>query len=305
MSEVKGLVSISIPFYNSERFLAESIESVLAQTYNHWELFLIDDGSTDRSTQTAIEYASQSQGKIQFLEHTGHRNCGLTLSRNLGARISRGEYLAFLDSDDVWLPHKLQQQVALMEAHPEAGLIYGLSEYWYDWDVYGTPPPENYVPVLATGGRLYLPPELLTESYPLGKFGAPCPSSFLLRRTAFDRVKGFVESFNPSTYQIFEDTAFLAKIYLDVPVFVSDLCWDRYRCNPMSLWHDVKGTSREESARKYFFQWMRNYLSERSIADIKIWSRVRRQSWVYVLPLPASAAKFLRRVGDRFLRSIA
>ena len=121
MNEVNGLVSIIIPFLNSERFLSETIESVLHQSYTQWELLLVDDGSTDSSTRIAKECAARLPEKIRYLEHAGHRNRGLTCSRNLGARNSCGEYLAFLDSDDVWLPHKLDAQVALMDSQLEAG----------------------------------------------------------------------------------------------------------------------------------------------------------------------------------------
>src|SRR5579863_2690258 len=116
MREADGLVSITIPFYNSERFLSEAIESVLSQTYTDWELFLVDDGSTDGSTKIAKGYEARFSDKIHHLEHENHRNRGLTSTRNLGARNSRGKFLAFLDSDDVWLPGKLQAQAAAMNA---------------------------------------------------------------------------------------------------------------------------------------------------------------------------------------------
>ena len=85
MNEVKGLVSVTIPFHNAERFLTETIESVLAQTYTSWELLLVDDGSTDSSAEIAYRYETQYPGRIRGLEHPDHRNCGLTRSRNLGA----------------------------------------------------------------------------------------------------------------------------------------------------------------------------------------------------------------------------
>jgi len=299
MGEIKRLVSISIPFYNSERFLSEAIESVIAQTHSNWELFLVDDGSTDHSTELARNYASQSGGQIHYLEHSGHRNCGVNSARNLGARSSHGRYLAFLDSDDVWLPKKLEQQIALMDEHPQAGLIYGPSEYWYDWDIDMSPQEPNHIPLLAPGGKMYSPPTLLTSSYPIGYFGAPCPSSFLVRREAFDCVDGFEECFNTTTHQLYEDMAFLAKIYLAVPVYVSGLCLDRYRCHPLSMWHSAKGTNIEESARKFYFRWLKRYLRSQDIADPDIWRAVRRKFWVYSLPLPLSSTRFLRRIANR------
>lgn len=302
MHEVKGLVSVTVPFFNCERFLRETIESVLVQTYSNWELLLVDDAATDGSAEIARGYAAQLPGKIRYLEHPGHCNHGVTRSRNLGASSSRGEYLAFLDSDDVWLPHKLEHQVALLDAHPEAGLLFGPSEYWYDWDANGNKQQENHIPPIAPGGHLYFPPALLTESYPFGPYGSPGPSSFLLRRSAFDRVGGFVESFNPSTYQLYEDVAFLAKIYLHVPVFASESCADRYRCHSNSIWHRVTGTKREESERRFYFRWLRQYLLEHKIESPNIWRVVRRKAWAYWSPFPASVTRLLRRIDNRLPR---
>lgn len=302
MREKDDLVSISIPFYNSEDFLSEAIDSVLAQTYSHWELFLVDDGSTDRSTEIAQKYAARFPKQITYLEHPGHRNRGQTCSRNLAVRNARGEYLAFLDSDDVWLPHKLHDQMSLMSAHPDAGMIYGLSEYWYDWDRTKPAPRKNHIPSLAPAGRLYLPTTLLTDTHPLGPFGAPCPSSFLLRRTAFDRVGGFEECFNPETYQVVEDTAFLTKIYCTTPVFVAGICWDRYRRHDRSVWQVNLTENKEEAALRFFFRWLRQYLRRQHISDPQLLRAVRKKAWQYWLPLPAPATRFIRRVENRLSR---
>ncbi len=302
MDGIEGLVSILIPFYNSERFLSEAIESVLAQTYTRWELLLVDDGSTDRSTEIARDFTAKLAGKVHYMEHKGHRNCGVTRTRNLGAERSCGEYLAFLDSDDVWFPSKLEHQIDLMESCVEAGLVCGPSEYWYDWAESESGKEKNSIPTLAQGGKLYLPPTLFKASYPFGKYGAPCPSSFLIRRDAFDRVGGFVESFNPGTFQLYEDIAFLTKLYLKVPVFISDQCSDRYRCHPLSIWHRTKGTNREELERGFYFQWVRQYLLEERIVDREIWRTFRKKNWMYSLPIPTFASRFLRRVGNRLLR---
>src|SRR5919198_1004258 len=104
------LVSAIIIFLNAERFIQEAIESVFAQTYDAWELLLVDDGSTDGSTAIARRYAEQHPGKVRYLEHNGHQNRGKSASRNLAIRNCTGEYIAFLDADDVWLPRKLEQQ---------------------------------------------------------------------------------------------------------------------------------------------------------------------------------------------------
>ena len=299
MFDGKGLVSVTIPFYNRERYLSDAIESVLAQTYPHWELFLVDDGSSDRSTEIARSYEARIPSKIHFLEHPEHINCGVTRTRNLGASASHGEYLAFLDSDDAWLPHKLEHQVAVMEAYPQAGLSYGPSEYWYSWDPDSSMRKQDEVQPVAPGRELYSPSFLLANSHPFGVYAAPCPSSFLLRRTAFDLVGGFVEAFNPTTQQLYEDTAFLTKIYLNVPVYVTDVCSDRYRCHSQSIWHRTRGTLREEHERRFYFLWLREYLNCHGIRDPSFWKMVRKKAWMYWFPWPAVATRLFRRISNK------
>lgn len=302
MSGVRGLVSVSIPFYNRENFLAEAIESVLAQTYPRWELFLVDDGSTDRSTELARGYADRFPAQIRYLQHTGHANLGVTSSRNLGASASQGEYLAFLDSDDAWLSNKLSHQIAVMEAFPQAALCCSPSEYWYSWDTHGNKTARDEVVSLSPADQLYDPPSLFLKSYPFGKYGAPCPSSFLLRRRAFDLLGGFVQAFNPATFQLYEDTAFLSKLYLRFSVYITGLCTDRYRCHPDSIWFRTLGKLREEQERRFYFQWLRAYLCSQAVNDAAVWKALRRKAWMYRLPLHAWITRSLRRAENRLFR---
>lgn len=302
MNPIPGLVSVTIPFRNSARFLAEAIESVLAQTYRRWELFLVDDGSNDGSRQIANHYVQQAPGQIYYLEHADHRNLGVTRTRNLGASRSRGEFLAFLDSDDVWLPLKLDIQVAVLNENQNSGYVLAPSEYWYDWDPGQSSGQQNQTPDLVPGECAYAPPDLFLMTYPVGPYGAPCPSSLLLRRTAFDAVGGFVEAFHPGTRELFEDTAFLTKLYFAETAYVSTRCTDRYRCHPDSIWHRTMGTPREESERRFYFSWLRGYLSQRGVSDPAIWRAVRKKSWMYSLGLPDRVALPLRRRSEQLRR---
>src|SRR3954449_4406587 len=111
MLSSRPVVSVIIIFLNAEQFLREAVESVFGQLYDKWELLLVDDGSTDGSTQLARRYAAHPSGKVRYLEHAGHQNRGMSAARNLGIRHAGGEYIGFLDADDVWLPQKLQEQV--------------------------------------------------------------------------------------------------------------------------------------------------------------------------------------------------
>ena len=265
----KGLVSVVVAFLNAERFIAEATESVIVQTYEHWELILVDDGSTDGGTALARFYEERYPGRIRYLEHPGHRNFGMCTARNLGVRHSKGEFIAVLDSDDVWLPQKLEEQVACMKTHRAAGLVYGRSEYWYDWTGEACHTRKNYIDMLAPGGRLYQPPELLLLCN-LGHLGQPPPSDFLLRREALLKVEGFEEAFDPE-HQMFEDQALLAKIYLQFPVYVSDACWDRYRIHDKSLGAISDAEGRSEASRRFYYQWLAKYLRHHSIKSSAIW----------------------------------
>ncbi|MGN7312594.1 glycosyltransferase family 2 protein [Alkalicoccobacillus gibsonii] len=111
---MEPLVSVVTPVYNSEKFLEETILSIQKQTYPHWELFLVDDGSTDKSMEVAGVYAKQDS-RIHVIQL--ERNQGAAGARNEGINRANGKYVAFLDSDDLWLPEKLEKQVAFMEAN--------------------------------------------------------------------------------------------------------------------------------------------------------------------------------------------
>jgi glycosyltransferase involved in cell wall biosynthesis len=105
------LVSIVTPCYNSRLFIAHTIESVLSQTYQDWEMLIIDDCSTDDSHNISLEYAAKdSRIKVYRME----RNSGVACARNKAIEFSHGDYLAFLDSDDLWYPEKLEKQLQFM-----------------------------------------------------------------------------------------------------------------------------------------------------------------------------------------------
>ena len=105
------LVSIIMPSYNCGRFVRETIESVLAQTYSNWELLFVDDCSTD---ETEIIVCSFNDSRIHYFKN--EQNSGAAISRNRALREAKGRWIAFLDSDDLWLPEKLEHQIRFMEA---------------------------------------------------------------------------------------------------------------------------------------------------------------------------------------------
>jgi glycosyltransferase involved in cell wall biosynthesis len=115
------LVSVIMPTYNHARYIGEAIESVLNQSYKNFELIIIDNYSTDNTTEIVASY---NDNRIKYLKF---RNNGIiAASRNHGLKNSSGKYVAFLDSDDIWLPEKLGLQIDLMESNNEIGLSYVL-----------------------------------------------------------------------------------------------------------------------------------------------------------------------------------
>lgn len=114
-------VSVIIATHNRARFVVRAVESVLAQTYRDFELIVIDDGSTD----TTREILSGCDGRLCYIHQ---EQKGRSEARNAGVRAAGGEYIAFLDSDDIWLPHKLEKQLFVMESNPNLGLVHSLTE---------------------------------------------------------------------------------------------------------------------------------------------------------------------------------
>jgi len=109
---MNALVSIITPTYNSARFIEETISSVLAQTYRNWEMIIFDDGSTDNSV-TIIDRQIQKDSRIKLFRC--EKNKGVTYARNKAIELATGEFIAFLDSDDLWMESKLQQQLTFMQ----------------------------------------------------------------------------------------------------------------------------------------------------------------------------------------------
>jgi len=292
-------VSVIIIFYNAERFLAEAVESVLSQTERNWELILADDGSTDHSTSIAREFAGKLPHKIRYVEHPEHRNRGMSATRNLGIRCSSGEWVAFLDADDVWKPEKLAGQLSLLATHSEVGLLYGSPLYWASWSKAGS---ADWQPGVSVAPESVVdPPGLFLRNYPLGTGPAPCPSDLIIKRSVIERVGGFEESFG-GPYQMYEDQAFLTKVYLTTPILVSGSCWTWYRQHPDACCTVVAGSGQYSNVRLFFLEYLERYLRAQGIVDTKIWRALDKAWWPYRHPGLAGAINLYRRARGRLSR---
>jgi glycosyltransferase involved in cell wall biosynthesis len=310
-----SLVSIVVIFLNAEAFIQETIESVIAQTYPHWELLLVDDGSGDGSSAIAQKYAQTYAGQIYYLEHDNHQNKGKSTSRNLGIRQAKGKYVAFLDADDVFLPGKLAQQITDLEAHPEAAMVYSNTLYWHSWlenpdngnPDSGNPDSGNldnnqadYLSDLGIAtNALIQPPALLNLCF-TNQAAVPCICSFLVKHSILNELGGFEEVIQ----HLYEDQVLLAKIFLKFPVFVADGYWEKYRQHKGSSWHLSIDTGEDQSARVAFFKWLKQYLIDQGAQEVEIWHKLQKQMWYHKYPvllkLRQTAARVVRRIKHHF-----
>lgn len=114
------LISIITPAYNAEKYLAETIESVLQQTYSNWELLITNDGSTDKTAEIIQQYESKDKRIRSFYQENGKQG----KARNLAIKHAQGKYLAFIDADDLWAENKLEKQLAVLEQNPEIDIVF-------------------------------------------------------------------------------------------------------------------------------------------------------------------------------------
>lgn len=175
-------VSVIIPCRNGLPFLEQTLASVRRQTFTDYEVVLVDDGSTDGSA----ELARRLDPHIRILRHAGGANLGATASMNLAIARSSSRHLAFLDADDLWLPTKLEEQVALLESEPEVGLVYT------DGDVIDAAGVPQYGLMPEGHAETNDPARLLMDCY------IRTPSQVMLRRDVLGRVGRFNERYQYS-----------------------------------------------------------------------------------------------------------
>jgi len=273
-------VSVIVIFLDAERWLAEAIDSVAAQTLADWELLLVDDGSSDGGSAFARAVAARDPDRVRYLEHPGHQNRGMSAARNLGLRHARGRAVAFCDADDVWLPDKLSRQHGLLAAHPEAGMVASAMEYWYSWT--GDADDRDHVP------RSGLPPETVVQPPELllrmlrNETRSPGICTVLIRRSVATAVGGFESRFRG----MYEDQAFLAKVCLTYPVLVTDDVVARYRQHPASSYARARATGMATDAELRYLAWLaREVFSRYGRQRGRAWESLRailqrhRRSW--------------------------
>ena len=264
-----GLVSVVIPCYNQAHFLSEAIESVLAQSYPHLEIVVVDDGSTDDTFEVAGRYAG--------VRRIRQDNQGPSAARNTGIRESKGNYLVFLDADDRLLPKALEVGVEYLKARPECAFVSG-----------------RYRNIAADGSLLELSPPLLIEQdhylalLRLNYIGHP--AVVMYRRSVFESVGGFNTSLKFS-----EDYELYVRITRDFPVYCHGKLVAEYRQHASSWSRNsamglktmlavfrserkhVKGSERHDEAIRAGMKVAKEYFGKRLAYNVL--TQARKREW--------------------------
>ena len=212
-----AFISIVIPTYNRSSLLIRAINSVFAQSYKNFELIIVDDGSTDNTFELLEPLINSSQ-----IKYFKCQNLGVSSARNLGAKKAVADYLAFLDSDDEWLPHKLQDQINYFLTNPQMRIVFG-EEFW-----------------IRNGKRVN---QKVIHKKKGGNIFSSCvqqcsiaPSSIMMEKSLFLEMGGFDESFI-----ICED--------YDLWLKISSLFEIGFIANPLIIKH---GGHNDQLSTKYF-----------------------------------------------------
>ena len=177
-----SLVSIVIPVFNKEKWITQTLLTVYNQTYPNWECLIIDDGSTDASLAVVSEFVTNHPANWKVISQ---ENSGQTRTRNLGIGLAEGEYIAFLDGDDLWLPSKLELQMVTMLANPNFGLL--LTSYV----IFSEGQLHNFRVVFNGDSR-----KMISHWLKMTGFGGLIESTGLMKKTTLEEFGKYSESFS-------------------------------------------------------------------------------------------------------------
>lgn len=241
----RPLVSIVVPSFNGAKFLREALDSMLAQSYENTEIILLDDASTDETSEVVAEYA----GRITYVRQP--KNLGIYGNMNVGIEMARGEFIATYHADDIYLPTMVEAQVAYLQAHPEVGAVFAS-------DILVDAEGKEYA-------RLVLPPEIRGEQpidYPkLLNALLSMKNRFLISPTMMVRrsVQLEVGPYRPDRYRNTSDLEMWLRVGRRYPIAVLESHLIRYRHfhgNSSQRYHRLRTTPEN------FFIILDDYLAE-------------------------------------------
>ena len=253
---------------------------MLAQTLPGVELLLCDDGSGEVSSGMARRWVAAFPDRVRYVEHVGHAHRGMSSTRNLGIDAARGELVAFLDADDVWEPGHLGHEVALLGAHPEAGLVCGQAVYWASWE--DPAAVDVQYPLPWPPGVVVPPPQMLTALLRRGTFRTPTCS--LLVREPSCRPSGVPRMRSRAV----RGPGAVGQAVPSAPVVISGTRTARYRkhdgsSTAQALRSGANRHDRPNVSREAFLRWLSclpqirapgRRRDERSAAARRLWCRM-------------------------------
>jgi glycosyltransferase involved in cell wall biosynthesis len=258
-------ISVITPFLDAGAFLPDAIASVQGQTFRDWELLLIDDGSTDESPSIAA-LAAAKDPRIKVLRPPAHLPGGAAAARNIGIRAASGEFIAFLDADDLYESRMLEIYLATLNALPAVGMVYGPTRWWNADD-----PRADWTESMdREAGRIHRPPSLLARIVLLQMGEVPCTCGVLIRKSAVEAVGGFEERF-----RLYEDQTLWVKLLLRFQAYVLDYCGARYRQHPASTSARAASDGSYDRigvhpARASFLEWVQAHVAEAGVRDRRL-----------------------------------
>lgn len=242
------LVSIITLTYNRRNILGKSIKSALEQTYTNFELLILDDGSDD-GTSEFMQTFSDSRISYKYLNHSGN----VAALRNKGMKLAKGEYIAFLDSDDLWSPNKLEVQVNCLEDNPETGITFCGTKRW---DSYGNIK-ENHFNHLEYDSV----PQNLFNDFIVNKF-IVVPSACLFRKSVLNQSGYSNENL------ITGDTEFISRILINELAIVDKDAYVEMTQNGDNMTNYIQKDSYHE------YQYMLDYNFERNLISQPIYTKM-------------------------------
>lgn len=270
-NQITPLISIIIPFYNTEDFLREAVESVLNQTVKDWELVLVDDGSTDKSLEIAEEFKEKHPNKIVLLSHNDNENKGANAARNLGFADSKGKFITFLDADDVFYPDTLERELKVFNENSEADAVCGTMKCWFSWSDEARKWEKDFKVELVLGTeKLYQPPDLLIDN--LKADGSKPGINCVMVKSEFAKTVGLFEEDYRHTW---EDQVIWAKLTLNGSIYVMDAVLAKYRQHPASTSSTKKQNGQDILSKKIFLDWLEAYLQTQMVEDENVWKAFR------------------------------
>jgi glycosyltransferase involved in cell wall biosynthesis len=257
------IVSVIIPSFNREKLILKAIDSVLNQTYQDFEILVIDDASTDNTEQVI-----KGLGKENIQYFRMEKNGGQCIARNFGISKAKGKYVAFLDSDDEWLPEKLRLQVACFENGSEKlGCVYG---YAYQKDVI-----KNETSLIEKGffrGDIY-------DKF-LEGFCPPTPSLFMVKKEAIQQVNGF-------------DEKLITFVDLDIWLRLSQLFEFDYIEEPLIIKYVNNFEKRYKGFKLFMTKWENNIIKNKGSKGYK--KLKKTLSYAVIVPILEHPPKNLRK----------